>query len=30
MEEQIEGATERMGKGNLDLLLSGSNVWTAE
>lgn len=30
MEEQIAGATERMGKGDLDLLLSGSNVWTAE
>jgi len=28
MEEQIATATERMGKGNLDALLSGSNVWT--
>ena len=28
MEEQIATATERMGKGNLDKLLSGSNVWT--
>ncbi|MFT6167507.1 MAG: 2-oxoglutarate ferredoxin oxidoreductase subunit beta [Vicingaceae bacterium] len=27
MEEQIASATERMGKGNLDKLLSGSNVW---
>jgi len=28
MEEQIATATERMGKGNLDALLSGRNVWT--
>lgn len=29
MEEQIAFATDKMGKGNLDQLLSGNNVWTA-
>ncbi len=29
MEKQIAGATERMGKGDLDQLLKGNNVWTA-
>ncbi|MDA9312380.1 2-oxoacid:ferredoxin oxidoreductase subunit beta [Vicingaceae bacterium] len=29
MEKQITGATERMGKGDLDKLLRGNNVWTA-
>lgn len=29
MEKQIAGATERMGKGDLDKLLRGNNVWTA-
>lgn len=28
MEEQINYATDKMGKGNLDDLLSGKNVWT--
>ncbi|MBL4708301.1 MAG: 2-oxoacid:ferredoxin oxidoreductase subunit beta [Flavobacteriales bacterium] len=30
MEEQIAFATSKKGEGNLDQLLSGSNVWTAE
>jgi 2-oxoglutarate ferredoxin oxidoreductase subunit beta len=30
MEEQIAFATEKMGKGNLDQLLRGNNVWTVD
>jgi hypothetical protein len=30
MEEQIQYATKKDGKGNLDELLRGKNVWKAE
>ena len=30
MEEQIAFATDKMGKGNLDQLLRGNNVWTVD
>ena len=30
MEEQIAFATDKFGKGNLDKLLSGNNVWTVD